>query len=311
MSPATVQLQIERKAQIPTWFGIGGGADRFACPGSTEDLKRCLEIDPNLRILGDGANLLVDDPGVSELVVSLGQPPFNSVRWPETVNGSGSVTVIAGAGANLPKVITEAVRRGLAGVEGLGGIPATIGGAAVMNAGGSFGQFCEAIARIHAMDREGHEVTLERRVIPYAYRHSGLGGLIITSVELTLTPSDPVALRDQLKKVMAYKKSTQPMADRSAGCIFKNPTLTTAIEDIGNAGQRVSAGMLIDRAGCKGMRLGCAEVSPGHANFIVSSGGPGARAGDVLELLEEARRRVADRFGVLLEPEVVIWRRTA
>jgi UDP-N-acetylmuramate dehydrogenase len=216
--------------------------------------------------------------------------------------------VVAGAGASLPKLITETVRQGLAGLEGLGGIPATIGGAAVMNAGGAFGQIADAVAAVHALDHNGRDIVLERDQIDFRYRHSGLNHLIITSVEFDLREEDPAALRARLKEVMEYKKNSQPMADRSAGCVWKNPTLPRDLADIGPKGDRVSAGMLIDRAGCKGTRVGGASVSPRHANFVVTDAG--ATAGNVIELMEQTRRRVMDRFGVELEPEVVIWKRS-
>jgi UDP-N-acetylmuramate dehydrogenase len=300
--PATAEFKIESNAPIPTWFGIGGRADRLARPASIDDLKRCLEIDPRLRVLGDGANLLVDDGGVGELVVAFTDPEFTTVRRDDATGHT-----IAMAGANLPKLIVEAVRLGLAGIEGLGGIPATIGGAAIMNAGGKFGQFADAVIAVHALDRRGREVRLGRDQVEFGYRHSGLNELIITSVELDLRASDPRALRNRLKDVMAYKKSTQPMAEKSAGCVFKNPTLPREIPGLGNAGARVSAGLLLDRAGCKGMRVGGAEVSDWHANFFITR--PGARAHDIIALMEQAAARVRDTFGIDLEREVVVWSR--
>ncbi len=289
-------------APIATWFGIGGGAERFCVPRSVGDLTRCLDIDPALRVLGEGANLLVDDDGVSELVVELSSPAFTKV---EIDAKTGAATV--GAGADLSKLVVESVRLGLSGLEGLGGIPAMIGGAVIMNAGGAFGQICDSVVRVHGLDRAGHEVVLERSQIDFSYRHSGLTGLIITSVELLLPPGNPAMLRARLKDVMAYKKNSQPMAENSAGCCFKNPTLAADLKDIGANGQRVSAGLLIDRAGCKGMRVGGAMVSPRHGNFVVT--GPGAKARDVIELMELMVKRVRDTFGVTIEPEVVIWRR--
>jgi UDP-N-acetylmuramate dehydrogenase len=296
-------------APIATWFGIGGGADRFCVPRSVGELKRCLDIDPTLRVLGEGANLLVDDDGVSELVVELSSPAFTKV---EIDTKTGAATV--GAGADLSKLVVESVR-----LEGLGGIPAMIGGAVIMNAGGAFGQICDSVVRVHGLDRAGHEVVLERSQIDFSYRHSGLTGLIITSVELLLPPGNPAMLRARLKDVMAYKKNSQPMAENSAGCCFKNPTVDAAfaermgasvVQQVGSESrptQRVSAGLLIDRAGCKGMRVGGAMVSPRHGNFVVT--GPGAKARDVIELMELMVKRVRDAFGVTIEPEVVIWRR--
>lgn len=297
-------LNIERDAAIPTWFGIGGRADRLARPTSAGELARLLVDEPECRVLGDGANLLVDDDGVGGVVVSLSDAAFNS--W--TVDRAGG-RVMAMAGANLPKLALAVVREGLAGLEGLGGIPATVGGAVIMNAGGSFGQIADTVARVHALDAQGRAVVRERDEIEFAYRHSGLNALVITAVEFELREEDPAALRARLKEVMDYKKRSQPMADRSAGCVWKNPTLPHDISDIGPRGERVSAGMLIDRAGCKGMRVGGASVSPRHANFVVTMPGDGARARDVIELMAATRQRVLAEFGVGLEPEVVIWSR--
>lgn len=293
-------LTFERVAKLPTWFGIGGGADRVARPASVEDLVACLESDPGLKVLGDGANLLVDDDGVSELVVVLDQPAFRSVER----NGN---RMLVGAGVKLPKLINDTVRDGLSGLEGLGGVPATIGGAAIMNAGGAYGQFADAVAAIHAIDRQGRVLRLSREQVPFSYRHSGLSGVIVTAVELDLKPADPVRLREFHLEVMARKKASQPLSSNSAGCVFKNPTLVRPIGGIADAGVRVSAGMLIDRAGCKGMRVGGAEVSHSHANFITTD--RDATAGHVIDLMDQVRARVFDTFGVTLEPEIAIWKR--
>ncbi len=295
-------IDIETDAPIPTWFGIGGRADRLARPTSAAQVRACLDIDPSLRVLGDGANLLVDDDGVGELVVA--SSGLSEVRW----GADGGVFV--GAGAGLPALINECVRRGLGGLEGLGGIPASLGGAVIMNAGGAFGQIADAVERVHAMDRTGREFVRARHEIGFGYRCSGLNDLVVTGVELRLTPGDPGRLRLRLLEVMAYKKASQPMADRSAGCVFKNPIAPPGLrlgdEEIA-FGSRVSAGRLIDLAGCKGLRVGGARVSERHANFIVTEGG--ARAGDVIALMGLVAERVLERFGAALEPEVVVWRR--
>ena len=133
------------------------------------------------------------------------------------------------------------------------------------------------------------------------------GGSIVTAVEFGLDPGDAAPLRDRLKECMAYKKASQPMGAASAGCCFKNPTLGEAIEGVGDEGTRVSAGMLIDRAGCKGLRQGGAAVSEAHANFLVTD--DGAKARDVIALMERVEARVRDTFGVTLEREVVVWTR--
>lgn len=298
---APAGVEILRDQPLETWFGIGGGASRLARPETIEQLRECARIDPNLRVMGDGANLLVDDEGVGELVVELKQGEFVRVHRDERTG-----LTIAGAGASLPKLIVESVRMGLGGVEGLGGIPATLGGAVVMNAGGAFGQIADVVARVHGIERDGREVVRDREEIDFSYRHSGLEGLIVTKVELDLKPGDPGVLRERLKDVMEYKSRSQPMSERSAGCCFKNPILRRDLEGIGATGARVSAGMLIDKAACKGVSVGGASVSERHANFIVAEAGK-AKARDVIGLMDEVARRVHEAFGVALEREVVVW----
>lgn len=303
MSVSHDTLQVQRDAPIPTWFHIGGRADRLARPGSHEDLVRCLEMDPELVVLGEGANLLVDDAGMDRLVVSLQGGAFQRVEY----DPSGLVR--AGAGVALPRLINDCVRRGLSGIESLAGIPATLGGAAVMNAGGAFGELASAVRTVFAVDRAGREHAFGRELIDFGYRRSRLNHLVVTGVELALTLGDAESCRAELRRCMDYKVSTQPLKDKSAGCVFKNPTLLDDLCDMGVEGQRVSAGMLIDRAGCKGMRVGGASVSEVHANFFVV--GPDALARDVVDLMGRVRQRVIDVFGVALDREVVLWERTA
>lgn len=295
-------VKIEQNVMIPTWFGIGGCADRLARPRTHEELLACVRADPELRILGDGANLLVHDDGVSELVIEL-----SAKEWEGIEIDARTGRVVAGAGASLPRLIKATIDAGLGGLEGLGGIPATIGGATVMNAGGKFGQIGDVIQSVRGIDRGAVDVVFDRREIAFDYRRSGLHRVIITSVEFLLTPGDPAKLRAFNKEVMTYKAESQPLSADSAGCAFKNPTLAVDVGGVGARGQRVSAGMLIDRAGCKGMRVGGAEVSDRHGNFIVTSGG--CRAADVIDLMGRVADRVLNHFGVRIEPEIVIWRR--
>ena len=307
---AVTDIPIQRDAPIPTWFGVGGGADALASPRDEAELLACLDMDPACRVLGDGANLLVHDAGVRELVVGLAQGAFRaSAPLPGGAGAPDSETVVvrAGAGVSLPKLVTDSVRDGLGGLEGLGGIPASVGGALMMNAGGAFGQIADVVRRVFVVTRAGEACAIERSEIGFGYRQSGLGGVIITGCEIELRRGDPDVLRARLKEVMAYKKSTQPMGADSAGCCFKNPTLVEAIEGVGGPGTRASAGLLIDRAGCKGLSIGGASVSERHANFFPVV--KGARASDVIALMEEVERRVFETFGVVLEREVVVWTR--
>jgi UDP-N-acetylmuramate dehydrogenase len=299
---------IEFDAPIHTWFGIGGRADALARPRSVDELRDLLRMyaGQSIRVLGDGANLLVDDAGVDGLVVSLEKlDSIEYIGW-DPVTGpvpdrATAIGMRVGAGVKLPKLIVETVRFGIAGLEVLSGIPASVGGAVFMNAGGAFGQTADVVDAVHAVSRLGDTLAIPHDQIQFDYRHSGLGWLIITAVEfdLTLLPTERHAsLRQRMKDVMAYKRDTQPLGEDSAGCVFKNPVVT---------GTRVSAGMLIDKAGCKGMRIGGAEVSEVHANFIVTE--PGCRAADVIDLMERVRDRVRTTMKVELEPEVAVWRR--
>ena len=302
MSPIDAEMDVREHAPIDTWFGIGGGADLLAYPRTVAQLEACTRDHRVVRVLGDGANLLVDDDGVDGLVVSLREGEFGG--W-SIDDSTGLVRV--GAGANLPKLILECVRRGLGGVEGLAGVPASLGGAVVMNAGGRFGEIGDVVRRIGVLGPEG-EQWADASEASFGYRSSALGDRIVTRVELALTPGDPAELRARLKDVMAAKARSQPLAARSCGCVFRNPHIARDIDGVCEAGSRASAGLLLDRAGCKGLTRGGVRISERHANFFETS--DGATASDVRALIADATERVADRFGVDLRTEVVIWSRS-
>jgi UDP-N-acetylmuramate dehydrogenase len=292
----TVTLDIEHNAAIPTWFRVGGRADRLARPRSLDDLRAALELDPDALVLGDGANLIVADGGVRRLVIDLAGLNATEIKGHR---------LTAHAGARLPSLVNRTARAGLAGFHTLAGVPASIGGAVMMNAGGAHGQIADTLTSVTALTRTGDFVTRRRDEIAFGYRTSGLAGLIITEASFDLTPGDPAELTARVKEIMHAKKASQPLADRSAGCCFKNPVLARDLDGIGHAGDRVGAGLLIDRAGCKSLRIGSAEVSPLHANFITT--GKDGRADDVIRLLDEVRERVRAAFGVELEREVMLW----
>ena len=279
-----------------TWYGVGGTAAALARPRDVGELAhlvyRCREAAEPVRVVGRGANLLVADGVVDGVVVLLDAPAFRRVEIDPA--GSGRVTI--GGGANLEKAITTTVREGLAGLEVLAGIPATLGGALRMNAGGAFGEIAGVVSSVTAFEPNGEIATLKRDDLHFAYRRSNLGERIVVEASVQLRPvDDQPALRDRLKEVMRYKKLSQPMADKSAGCAFKNPR---------NQSEK-GAGQLIDEAGLKGLRIGGAEVSQRHANFIVVH--PGATATDILTLMDRIQNTVAQRTGVALEREVVVW----
>lgn len=293
-------LEIEQHAPISTWFHIGGIAEKLAKPNSSDELIQCLEIDEEFKVLGEGANLLVNDSGVSGLVVSLQTQGFKQTEL-DTAAG----VVRAGAGVALPALISRCVRDGLGGLEALSGIPATLGGAVIMNAGGAFGSISDFVLAVNAIDRAGRVHVFERSQIDFGYRQSLLNQLIVTEVVLQLESGDIGEIKSNLNKCMSYKSKSQPLGKKSAGCVFKNPVLSMQIDEIGDANTRVGAGKLIDRAGCKGLAVRGAQVSQVHANFITTT--KDAKAQDVIDLISMIQHRVLDVFGVPLERELVIW----
>lgn len=296
--PDVLKLDIEENAAIETWFGIGGGADRLARPESVDELRQCLRIDVDLKIMGDGANLLVADGGVRELVVSLERLNLSEIRDDGLVR--------AQAGMDLPRLVLDTVRAGLDGLHTLAGVPATVGGAVAMNAGGKYGNTFDHLVEVTTIDRDGELRTEPASAFNAGYRDGGLNGRVAIEAVFQLTPGDATDVRERFKAIMAEKKHSQPMGERCAGCVFKNPVLAHAIDGIGAAGDRVGAGLLIDRAGCKGMAAGGASVSERHANFMVVEKNR-ATAADVIELVGRVQAAVRGRFGVELETEVVIW----
>lgn len=296
--PSAVRLDIERWAPVPTWFGVGGKAHRLVRPTCVEELQQCLRIDPAFKVLGEGANLLVADGGERSLVVSLDQ--LNAVK----ISPGG--TVRAQAGADLMRLVQDTARAGLDGLHTLAGVPASIGGAVAMNAGGKHGSTFDFLHEVTTMDREGNVRTEPAYTFGAGYRDGGLDGRVVVEAVFDLTQGDAGQVREKVKAIMTEKKHSQPLAADSAGCVFKNPVLAYNMRGLGETGDRVSAGLLIERAGCKGLSVRGASVSDRHANFIIVDKRR-ARAADILELIELVRQRVLGTFGVELATEVVVW----
>lgn len=283
--------QIEHDAPLAglTWFGLGGRARHLFHPKTVDDLAavvaRAHEEGTPLRVLGAGANVLIRDDGFAGIVVRLDAPAFTGLD----IRGT---RVDVGAGADLMKVSKRLSHLGLSGLECMAGIPATVGGAIRMNAGGRFGEFGNVVREITVLRRDGALETWDHERIGFSYRRSAVAEGIVLSARLELTADDPRVCAERYAEYTAYKTSTQPLAANSAGCIFKNPP-----------GE--SAGALIDRAGLKGARVGGASVSTRHANFIVAD--PGARAIDVIRLVDCVRDRVRETSHHELEVEIDIW----
>jgi UDP-N-acetylmuramate dehydrogenase len=298
-------LDVDVRTDAPlgamTWYGIGGPADFLVRPRSLDSLatliRRARGEGMPVRVLGSGANLLVADEGVDGVVLRLDAPCFTELRY----NATGAAEALrAGAGADLAKTLNDTVRRGLGGLAQMAGIPASVGGAIRMNAGGAFGAIGDAVHSVGCLSESGEVRVYPASEILFGYRETNLRDPIILWAAFRLEETDPIALRDRVKEIFAYKKSTQPLADHSAGCMFKNPSDA-------RTGERVSAGKLIDLAGLKGTAVGGAYVSPQHGNFIAVK--PGAHSADIVELVRQIVAKVRDRHGVDLRTEVVYWSR--
>lgn len=273
-----------------TWFRLGGSAKYVFHPSDEADLaaflRRTHEDGPAIKVLGRGANVLVSDEGFDGVVVRLDAEPFQSV----TREG---MRFILGAGVDLIPFARRVSVEGLAGLEAMAGIPATVGGALCMNAGGAPGDFGDVVVEARVVELTGAVQTFSRARLGLGYRQSAIGDRIVTSVTIELHEDDPGRTMARFNKFDAMKRSAQPIADKSAGCIFKNPP-----------GQ--AAGALIDQAGLKGTCCGGASVSDRHANFIVAEAT--AKASDVLQLIDIVRERVQRKFDIELELEIDVWR---
>jgi UDP-N-acetylmuramate dehydrogenase len=271
-----------------TTMGVGGEAAVMAFPRTADELATALQIRAGLgvphRVLGGGSNLVVVDEGLDEVVVNT-----ESMR---AVDVGEDGTVTAEAGANLIRTVVKCERAGWRGLEGAVGIPGSVGGAAVMNAGAYGFSISDVMTDLLVLDEAGAR-TEPPGGWSFRYRGSSIPeGAAVARVTLRLRKDDPEALREEARLLTRKRLGSQP-GGRNAGCVFKNP-------------KDAPAGRLIDEAGLKGVRRGGAVVSPRHANFVVNDGA--ATAADVLALLDVVRETVRARTGVELELEVKVWR---
>jgi UDP-N-acetylmuramate dehydrogenase len=274
-----------------TSFAIGGPTDYFLTVGEIEELREILLISKKkriaIRVIGLGTNLLVQDKGLKGLVISLGGG-FAAVKF----DGD---CLLAGAATRLSTLIKLAASRGLGGLEFAVGIPGTLGGAIITNAGSSSSSISQRLKNIRVMTRGGKIKTLTPPDLNFGYRQAHLPpGDIILDARLKLTRMPEEDILREMNASLKRRQKTQPLGAANAGCIFKNPDPHTP------------AGRLIEEAGLKGKRIGGAAVSHVHANFICNL--KQAKAEDVVILMDLIREKVKERTGVMLEPEIEIWR---
>lgn len=270
-----------------THVRIGGAARLFVEPFTEDEVARlvraCLDLGYPLRVLGGGSNLLVPDAGIDAVVVSL-------AALNRTVRDGQLVT--AGAGVSPPSLLRQTKDAGLAGLELLTGIPAVVGGAVAMNAGTRDGETFQHLVSLAVVNPAGEIEVWDRSRFAPRYRNGGLGGAIVLHATFELRTDDPRAIFARLETSLKKRNATQPVTERSVGCVFQNPTCGAAAK-------------LIDDAGCKSMRVGDISVSVKHANYFVNAGR--GTCADFLELLAQVQARVREHAGVELEPEVKIW----
>jgi UDP-N-acetylmuramate dehydrogenase len=290
MRPAPEGLQSDFPLARLTTVRVGGAADWFARPRSEAELLELLawagEDGLAIGTIGSGSNLLVADDGFRGLAIKLDGELATTEREGERV--------VCGGGARLPSASAKAAGWGLAGLEFGVNIPGTAGGAVRMNANAYGGRLTEVLEWVEVCSAAGRERRSPEQ-LGFVYRNSNLSpGEVVSRASFRLRPDDPVAIRERLEAMRDKRREAQPSGIKTFGSTFKNP------DDAAAEGR--SAGQLLEAAGCRGLRHGGARFSEKHANFVENEGG--ATTADVLELMAQGRRRVHERFGLVLEPEV-------
>lgn len=273
-----------------TTFGIGGPADCCVVPRNFEEVRlavrACREHGLPLRVMGLGSDILVADAGLRCVVLRIAE------NLSDIALDGNTVTVQAGcSNAELARVVCEA---GFAGYEFASGIPGTVGGAAIMNAGAYGGEFKDVARLVKCMTPDGDVVEVSAEEAAWSYRHSMMdgAGLVVLEATLELTPDDPAAIQARMDDLAQRRLDKQPLDMPSAGSTFKRP-------------EGCFVGKLVQDAGLRGYRVGGAQVSEKHTGFVVNAGG--ATAADVRQLISDVQDRVHADAGVRLEPEVRMW----
>lgn len=269
-----------------TTYGIGGPADLMIFPKSKQDLIKVIEIinenKIQLTILGSGSNVLVSDNGIRGAVISL----KNSLKKIEVDDN----ILYAECGTMLGKIVKHAVKNNLIGLENLNGVPGTLGGALIMNAGAWGGEISENLVHVEIMNSKNEIQKIQKKDLNFSYRQSSFNkDDILLSAKFNLKKADKDIIKENFIEAQSGRKKSQPLNKRSAGSLFKNP-------------KNNSAGKLLDEAGLKGFSIGDAKISEKHANFFINDGDASSR--DMLMLIKKAHKEVKDKFNVNLSLEV-------
>ena len=269
-----------------TTFRVGGPADVLVQPDETAlaaILALCRQYHVSYSFIGNGSNLLVGDKGIRGVVIEMTDPMGNI-----EVHGT---KITAQAGAMLSKIANTAASNGLGGMEFAAGIPGSVGGAVVMNAGAYGGEMKDIIEKVYVLDENGAQLELDRDALDLGYRHSCIPEkkYIVTKVVLELVPRNEAEIRSEMKELNEKRAEKQPLQYPSAGSTFKRP-------------EGYFAGKLIMDAGLRGYQVGGAQVSEKHCGFVINKGD--ATAADICQLMRDVSDKVQAQFGVVLEPEV-------
>ena len=277
---------MEEPMKKHTTFRVGGPADVLVQPDETAlaaILALCRQYHVSYSFIGNGSNLLVGDKGIRGVVIEMTDPMGNI-----EVDGT---KITAQAGAMLSKIANTAASNGLGGMEFAAGIPGSVGGAVVMNAGAYGGEMKDIIEKVYVLDENGAQLELDRDALDLGYRHSCIPEkkYIVTKVVLELVPRNEAEIRSEMKELNEKRAEKQPLQYPSAGSTFKRP-------------EGYFAGKLIMDAGLRGYQVGGAQVSEKHCGFVINKGD--ATAADICQLMQDVSDKVQAQFGVVLEPEV-------
>jgi UDP-N-acetylmuramate dehydrogenase len=283
------RIKINEPMKNHTSFQIGGACDILVLPRSQSEIKKiidlCRENQTPFFVMGNGTNLLIKDSGIRGVVIKLAQN-FNDIK----VDGN---IITCKAGVAMSAISRAALENSLSGLEFANGIPGSVGGACVMNAGAYGGEMADVVKKVKVMDFEGNVYEMSKDQIGYSYRKSSLqkGDKILLEVEMELKPGNYDEIKSKMEKCMSLRRQKQPLNMPSAGSAFKRP-------------KDNYAGLLIEKAGLKGYSIGGAMVSDLHAGFIVNTGN--ATCADVEALLNHVKKVVKEKFNIELEPEIKI-----